>query len=366
MLNFSSMAHLWRAPHCLACPLTALGMLLATAGAAQAQPATFGPMATSPVGSANYFVATGDLNNDGVLDLVSTSSYNVNVLLGQAAGGFAAAVPYLVGSNNQEVALADVNRDGKLDVVLTSGPSVRVLLGTGSGTLGTASAYPNGAYANGVSADGFGLKLYDVTRDGVLDAVTTTVNTQVGVLPGTAAGTFGAASTYEAGSHQRGLSVADFNHDGFADLAISETDQNNVYVLLGQASGFAKPVSYPVGQVSFFVETADLNRDGQLDIIVSGSSATGVKVLTGNANGTFNAAVAYQATATSTFLSGLTVGDVNGDGYPDVLVSAFNQNKVYVLPGSSTGALGTAVALSVGGGLTTSPWPTSTATVAPT
>ncbi|TPG64577.1 FG-GAP-like repeat-containing protein [Hymenobacter nivis] len=350
MLNFSSIVHPRQAPRCLARPLAALGLLLATAGAVQAQPATFGPMATYPVSGANNFVATGDLNSDGVLDLVSTSNYNVNVLLGQAAGGFAAAVAYPVGGINEEVALADVNHDGKLDVVLASGPNVRVLLGTGSGTLKAASAYPNGAYANNAPSNSYSLKLYDVTRDGVLDAVTTTVNTQVSVLPGIAAGTFDAASTYEAGSHQRGLSVADFNHDGFADLAISETDQNNVYVLLGQATGFAKPVSYPVGQVSPFIETADLNRDGQLDIIVSGFSATGVKVLTGNANGTFNAAVAYQATATSTFLSGLTVGDVNGDGYPDVLVGDFNQGKVYVLPGSATGALGAAVALSVGAG----------------
>jgi hypothetical protein len=336
--NYSS-----RLPGRLARPLAALGLLLATAGAAQAQ--SFGPMATySTGGSNNLFVATGDLNSDGVPDLVSTNanSSNVSVLLGQAAGGFAAAVTYASGSSPREVVLADVNRDGRLDVVLVSSTGVNVLLGTGTGTLGTASAYSTG------STSGFSVKLYDVTRDGILDAVTANSSTTASVLPGRTAGTFGAATTYTVGSSVQGVSVADFNRDGFADLALSDGFQTNVYVLLGRASGFAAPVTYPVGQSSKFIETADLNRDGQLDIIVSGDFANSIKVLTGNANGTFNAEVAYPVMASSDFLSGLTVGDVNGDGYPDVLVAAARQNTVYVLPGSSAGTLGAAVALGVG------------------
>ncbi len=330
--------------------LLALGLASATA---QAQTPTFDAMTRYPSGaSGNYFVATGDLNGDGVLDMVTSNlnSSSVSVLLGRATGGFDPAVPYSMtyGDNPSQLALADLNQDNKLDVVVATQSTVIVLLGTGTGTLGASRYYTSMVYK------GYGMKLYDVTRDGILDAVVTGTEGRVAVLPGTAAGTFGFASSYTAGSSPRGVSVGDFNHDGRADIVVSDAQQPNLYVLLGRASGgFATPVIYPIGRTAYFVETADLNRDGQLDILVSGYQNKNLSVLNGNADGTFGPLVTYQVIPTfapgtyppppTDYLTGMAVGDVNGDGYPDVVVNDANNSKIYVLPGTSTGTLGAAV-----------------------
>jgi len=353
MTNISSQNHSLRTTPWLARPLVALGLLLATGLASQAQTPTFDAITKYSSGaSGNYFVATGDLNGDGVLDMVTSNlnSTSVSVLLGRAAGGFDTAVPYSMtyGNNPSQLAMADLNQDGKLDVVVATESTVIVMLGTGTGTLGVSRYYSSMAYK------GYGMKLYDVTRDGILDAVVTGMGGRVAVLPGTAAGTFGFARDYLVGSSPRGVSVGDFNHDGRADMVVSDANQPNVYVLLGKASsGFADPVTYPIGRATYFVETADLNRDGQLDILVSGIQNASLGVLNGNADGTFGPLVAYPVIPTVApgtyppppvnYLTGIAVGDVNGDGYPDVVVNDANNSKIYVLPGSSTGTLGAAV-----------------------
>lgn len=167
--------------------------LLALAGTSQAQSFSFGPMsAYAAAGSSTNYLATGDLNGDGFLDIVS-SNYNANfdptnlsVLLGQAAGCFAPAVTYATGSSigntMQKVLLADLNGDGKLDVVVANygTRSVAVLLGTGTGTLGTAQVFPTGSSTGG----SFGLRLADVNGDGKIDAVVTNITNVISVLPG--------------------------------------------------------------------------------------------------------------------------------------------------------------------------------------
>jgi FG-GAP-like repeat/Abnormal spindle-like microcephaly-assoc'd, ASPM-SPD-2-Hydin len=95
---------------------------------------------------------------------------------------------------------------------------------------------------------------------------------------------------------------------------------------------FANPVNYPSGgQDPTQVVVADVNGDGKPDLIVANDCASGsspcegaeglVAVLLGNGNGTFQTAVTYDsggANATS-----LAVADVNGDGYPDLIVTNY-------------------------------------------
>jgi len=95
-----------------------------------------------------------------------------------------------------------------------------------------------------------------------------------------------------------------------------------------QASGLFKPAfTYSSGgAVGVRVAVADINADGKPDLVVANyyacSNCTGngsVGVLLGSGNGTFQAPVIYDAGGSGT--SGIAVGDVNGDGKLDVVIT---------------------------------------------
>jgi len=105
---------------------------------------TFGPTVNYPSAAQATDVAIGDFNHDGKPDLVvaNQTTGNVSVFLNQGGGTFGPAVNYAVGMQNYSLALADYNADGKLDIaVADSGGGVNLLLGNGNGTFQTASVY---------------------------------------------------------------------------------------------------------------------------------------------------------------------------------------------------------------------------------
>ena len=96
------------------------------------------PSVDQPVPTSAQFVASGDVNGDGHVDLVTanTTSSDVSVLLGDGSGNFTEPVePFHVPSAPRSVALGDVDSDGDVDIVVAggTGSKVFVFLGDGAG-----------------------------------------------------------------------------------------------------------------------------------------------------------------------------------------------------------------------------------------
>jgi len=201
-----------------------------------------------------------------------------------------------------------------------------------------------------VGSGPLGVAVGDFNGDGHADLVTVSNHAPAtaSVLLGRGDGTFGAKVDYAAGasdSFPSSVAVGDFNRDGHLDLAVTEyytptTGQvgfrRSVAVLLGRGDGtFASPVEYPTGLGPTSVVVGDLNGDGNPDLVTSDLGSNSVSVLLGRGDGTFAPNSDYP-TGGGPF--GLALGDLNRDGSLDV-VTADADGNVAVLLGNTNGTL---------------------------
>jgi FG-GAP-like repeat/Cep192 domain 4/FG-GAP repeat len=288
-------------------------------------------------GAVEYAVATGDLNNDGKLDLVVSNDLvnTVTVFLGNGDGTFQHSADYATGVEPLAVLLADFNGDGKLDLAVTNyrgvSTSVSVFLGNGDGTFQSPAEYPT---ATGPEA----LFAADFNHDGKLDlAVADAYEVGVGnvsILLGNGDGTFQPHVDYPTASYPQQVAASDLNGDGTPDLVVTCLFANRVSVLLGNGDGTFQPhVDYPAGLNPGGLAVADFNGDGRLDLAVGDYGGATLAILLGNGDGTFQAPVSY---GVGPVPNQLTAGDFNGDGILDLAVNA-NDGDVAILLGNGDG-----------------------------
>ena len=158
----------------------------------------------------------------------------------------------------------------------------------------------------------------------------------------------GAPSSYSVGINPNSVAVGDFNGDGKLDLAVANSFDNFVSVLLGKGDGtFQAAVNYGTGSGPLSVAVGDFNGDGKLDLVVTNAFDNNVSVLLGNGDGTFQAAVNYGAGSAP---NSVAVGDFNGDGKLDLAVANNGSNNLSVLLGNGDGTFQAAVNYSAGKG----------------
>ncbi len=292
------------------------------------------------VGRNPGFVAVGDLNGDGKLDLAvaannSNGTGSLYVLLGNGDGTFQAPVAYASSSIfPSSIKIADLNHDGKPDLILGAQDKVYVLLGNGDGTFQTPVGYAAGNGSDFIT-------LGDFNGDGNLDVAAADIyDTTVSVLLGNGDGTFQTAAAYQTDGSPGAVATGDFNHDGKLDLVVANTNGGTggtAAILLGNGDGtFQAAVTYPAGEAPIGVALADFNHDGNLDVAIPDYHHSDVNILMGNGDGTFQQAVPVPL-ARGHIADGVAVSDLNRDGNPD-LAMANSYGTADFLLGDGTGA----------------------------
>lgn len=199
------------------------------------------------------------------------------------------------------------------------------------------SPFPVGTVSGAVS-----VMTGDFNHDGKLDLVTTNGNSNtVSIFLGNGAGGFTQASgsPIAVGTDPIFSVVGDFNSDGNLDLAVANYRSNNVTILLGNGTGSFSPASgspIAAGANPGSLAVGDLNGDGKLDLVVTNQTNHSATVLLGNGTGAFAAAPGSPFQTGSIPLS-VAIGDFNGDRIPDLAIANFNDGNITVLIGNGSG-----------------------------
>ena len=298
-------------------------------------------------------IAAGDFNGDGKADLAvgSTFSDSVAIMLGNGDGTFQAAQFISLGNayGIAGMVAADFNGDGKVDLAAVAYESglLVVVLGNGDGSFQPPVSY-------GVGNGPISLAVADFNGDGKPDLVVASpVEAGVLVFLGNGDGTFAPSVTYAAGGSAQyvaSVTTGDFNGDGKQDIATASAGV--VAMLLGNGDGTFQPaVTYQGSQIPLAAIAADFNGDGFLDLAVTDGTSGTVNVLAGRGDGSFTEPyAAYNSGGSNP--SFLAVGDFNGDGRTDLAVA---NSGSYNFNGSSLGGNNVSVLLGAASGISCSP-----------
>ena len=247
------------------------------------------------------------------------------------------------------VLIVDTNGDGIPDIVCSP-----MLLGNGDGTFrsGLPLSFPDqvgGAIANDVNGDGKADLVYPASEGGI---------SGIGVMLGNGDGTFQPAVLVLSGVSGTALHPAvvmgDFNGDGNVDIAellAEEIGTQDLVIFTGLGNGsfsVEAPITISIA-LPFAIAATDLNGDGRPDIVIDGLSS--FDVFLGIGNGTFQAEIITDSTPYGGFAFGaMAVGDLNGDGIPDIALSSQGFTFDLLYPGKGDGTFGSPSEINLPGG----------------
>jgi len=339
------------------------------------------PAVQYSVGNGPRGIVIDDFDGDGRADIATANMLgdSVSILLGAGDGTFADPIDHAAGTFPDQIVVGDFNRDDKTDLITNGGPTrASVLLGAGNGKFMSPSPVPTDGYdiagrlaLGDVNSDGnqdllvarsggrwssgtFGV-LYgvgdgsflpmapyepgwaravacaDLDGDGRVEVLASIGNQSLSVVSVSADGSLAGAVEYPTPAPPTRIVFGDFDGDNWLDIAT--LDRWGIYLLMATGNGkFDAPVTQPTNTQLRNVVLHDLNGDGHLDLAGVGyeyeSASSTVTSQLGLGNGAFVGSNEYSVRYAERLID---VGDLNGDGHPDLVTAQANESGVNVL-----------------------------------
>jgi|GEM_PF-1808406 len=297
-----------------------------------------------------YAVAIGDIDGDGKPDLVAANyrSTSVSVFLNTGGNGtlsFASKVDFTTGDNPSAIAIGDIDGDGKPDVIVTnfSVNTVSVLRNTSSS--GTLSFATKVDFSTGNAP--YSIAIGDVDGDGKLDLIVgNSASSSISVLRNTGSygnPNFAAKVDFTVGSLPYSIGIGDIDGDSKPDLAIANYNSSTISVLQNTGSigivNFASKVDFATGPSPNSVVIGDIDGDDKPDLAVVNNAANTISVFCNTStSGTISLASKVDF-STGTNPKSVAISDIDGDGKADLAITNYTSNSVSVL--RNTASIGT-------------------------
>jgi hypothetical protein len=304
-----------------------------------------------------YSMVIGDLDGDGKSDM-AVANYDLNaisVYKNTSSTGlinensFAAKTDFSSpGGGPYGLAIGDLNGDGKLDVAVANRNkrAISVFKNTSSGP-GVVSFLRSDFTTDTDST--FSIAIGDMDGDGKPDLVTSNKDAKVSVFRNTsttdqivfaAKVDFATVSTYNFD-----VALGDLDNDNKPDIIVPNFDgtvsvyKSNATPGVISTTSFPTHVEFTIGQGATGIIVADLDGDNKLDIATSNATTNSVSVVrnTNTVSGTMSFAPSIDFNLETGFAPRhITVGDLNGDGKPDLVVANRSADKISIFKNSST------------------------------
>ncbi len=299
-------------------------------------------------GGPDLVLALGDLNRDGLTDLVtlSPSLNSVAVWLNDATTGFHSHGNYTLSGQPIAAAIGEFTGDGLADIAVAtfSAGEVTTLVGAGDGT------FRMGAYS-AVGAQPRALAAVDFTSDGHADLAIAnqdpTRTDDVTLLTATGGGLFVPGGSYGSRPSLSAIAVGDFNNDGLPDIAAASAADSSVTVIYNH--DFTEPVVYPVPTGARSIATGDFDGDGVSDMAVAGDNRIAMFFGVGNMPLRTGPVLTPELDANGV-ASTVVAGDFDDDGHTDLAYA--DGKQLYIFLGRGDGQFQPARAMLIRGDLT--------------
>lgn len=271
-----------------------------------------------------------DLNGDGLLDAVtlgwSSGQATLEVALANPNETFQNPFPSPLGDLAPiNFELADLNGDTIPDAVIVADP-VAIFLGDGAGHFIAAGTHASGSI--------HGVATGDWTGDGVPDLFLLSNNPRsLVILKNLGSGHFEDFKSFTFESTPLHAEAVRLNDDVYPDVAVT-LQAREIAVFLGSESGLSDPVLYPGGASAERFGIGDVNGDGFTDIVTANKGSDDISVLLALGDGSLAPEVRYASGDTPRDVS---VRDLDGDGHTDLLVAHFGSGFHTFFTGDGTG-----------------------------
>jgi hypothetical protein len=296
---------------------------------------TFPPAKNYEVGTNPSSIAIADIDGNGTLDIVTANSGadSVSALLRKNDGAFS-VIHYSVGKYPWSIAIADIDGNGSLDIVTanTHGNTVSVLYRNSDGTFSPVSY--------DVGKRPYTVVIADINGDNKLDIVTANNgDSTLSVLVNDSDRTFSLAqnSPYPVGYPPYTVALADVDGDNNLDIVTTNYDKGLVSVFFrnpAEILSITKSFSYAVGQGPASIAIADLNKDSRL-IAIANDQSSSISLLIGNSDGTLSMSTGSPYAVGKNPVA-VALADMDGDSYLDVVVANYQGRTVSILSGKAT------------------------------